>query len=495
MPMIQGTLPRSSEQGMNRMLPTTFRVFLFVVLASVACLATAQTANVYELNRQARTAYENKDYSSYVRVLEQMYELRPQNGDVMYKLAGAYALNNASQQAFDMLLRMVVMGLAYDVSSDADFSNLHDYQVYDYVAESLKSNFQPFGASEVAFVVDEKGLLGEGVAYDEKTGNFFISSVRKGKVIRIDKDGRAKDFIKPGQDGLWGAFGIKTDSERRHLWVASSAAPQFKNVKKADIGRAGLFKFDLDTGKLVDKYIIAPDGQPHLLGELVIASNGDVYASDSQTPMVFKLAHDSERVESLFKSDNLVNLQGIALGPREKYLFVADYQLGLFVADLEVQRIHKLAVPRDVNVGGIDGLYFHGEDQLIAIQNGIHPNRVVRFWVNDAFTGIVGTEPIESANSHFDDPTLGTFVNGDFYYVANSQWPLYGADGRVSDPDQLRALVVLKTPVAADAKPVGERIVPIPSNPNLMGPAGAPRGLAPDAGSEAQDAAKDEPDS
>lgn len=474
---------------MNRKLPTTIRVFLFVVLASVACVAAAQAANVYELNRQAHTAYENKNYPAYQRTLEQMYALRPQNADVMYKLAGAYALNNATQQAFDILLRILVMGLAYDVSDDADFNNLHEFQLYPYVAENLKNNFQPFGSSEVAFVVDEKGLLGESVAYDEKTGNFFISSVRKGKVIRIDKDGKADDFIKPGQDGLWGAFGIKTDSGRRHLWVASSAAPQFENVKATDIGRAGLFKFDLDSGKLVNKYIVVPDGQAHMLGELVIASNGDVYASDSHAPIVFRLAHDSDRVEELFRSGDFVNLQGIALGPQEKYLFVADYQLGLFVADLKEKRIHKLAVPRDVNVGGIDGLYFYGEDQLIAIQNGIRPNRVVRFWVNDAFTEIVGTEPIESANTHFDDPTLGTFIHEDFYYVANSQWPLYGPDGRVTDPDRLRALVVLKTPVAADAQPVGGRIVPLESDPSLMGPAGVPKGLAPPATDPAEEEA------
>jgi len=468
-------------------------MFCFVVLVIVlvgVVFTTAQAANVYNLRREARTAYEDRDFPSYVRVLEEMYSLRPQNGEVMYKLAGAYALNNASQQAFDILLRMVVMGLAHDMSEDPDFTSLHGFQVYDYVVQALNNNFLPFGASEVAFVVDEKGLLGESVAYDEKTGNFFISSVRKGKVIRIDKDGNAEDFIKSGQDGLWGAFGIKTDSERRHLWVASSAAPQVKDVKKTDIGRAGLFKFNLDSGELINKYIVTPDGDPHLLGELVIARNGDVYASDSETPMVFKLAHDSDQIESLFKSDNFVNLQGIALGPEEKHLFMADYQLGLFVADLDAERIRRLVVPRDVNVGGIDGLYFHGADQLIAIQNGIRPNRVVRFWVNDAFTEIVGTEPLESSNTHFDDPTLGTFINGDFYYVANSQWPLYDADGSVKDPNRLRALVILKTPVTTDAKPVGERMVPLKSDPKLMGPAGIPKGLIPEAAPETGDGAK-----
>jgi len=483
------------KQGMKRTLPAIFGTLLFVVLAGAAI--PVQASNIYELHRQARTAYEGHDYPAYLRTLEEMYALRPQNGDVMYKLAGAYALNSATQQAFDILLRMVVMGLAYDLSEDTDFTNLHDFQVYDHVAQSLKNNSQPFGASEVAFVVDQKGLLGESVAFDEKTESFFISSVRKGKVIRIDKDGKAEDFIKSGQDGLWGAFGIKTDSQRRHLWVASSAAPQFEDVKQTDIGRAGLFKFDLDSGELIQKYIVAPDGEPHLLGELVIASNGDVYASDSQTPIVFKLAHDSDHIEGLFKSGNFVNLQGIALGPQEKYLFLADYQLGLFAADLEAEKIRKLVVPRDVNVGGIDGLYFHGADQLVAIQNGIRPNRLVRFWVNDTFSEIVGTEPIESSNRHFDDPTLGTFVGGDFYYVANSQWPLYSADGSVKDPDRLRALVVLKAQIPSDATPAGERMVPIQQNPNLMGPAGAPKGLLPvtdPAKEEAPDLSEERPE-
>ena len=235
---------------------------MFAVLTVTA--VAAQTPNIYELNKQARAAYKSQDYPAYLRTLQQMYELRPQNGDVMYKLAGAYSLNGASQSAFDMLLRMVVMGLAYDLSEDADFAMLHDFQIYDYVAESLKNNSQPFGASEVAFVIDEKGLLGESVAYDEKTGSFFVSSVRHAKIIRVDKDGKTEDFIKSGQDGLWGAFGIRIDGARRHLWVASSAAREYADVKEADVGRAGLFKFDLDTGELLDKYFVPVDGQPHV---------------------------------------------------------------------------------------------------------------------------------------------------------------------------------------------------------------------------------------
>ena len=42
-----------------------------------------------------------------------------------------------------------------------------------------------------------------------------------------------------------------------------------------------------------------------------------------------------------------------------------------------------------------------------------------------------------------DEPTLGVVVDGDFYYVANSQYRHFAADG-TPDLEQLREPVVLR---------------------------------------------------
>jgi hypothetical protein len=77
------------------------------------------------------------------------------------------------------------------------------------------------------------------------------------------------------------------------------------------------------------------------------------------------------------------------------------------------------------------GMYFY-KNSLIAIQNGIRPHRVVRFFLNKNFDGVERAEIIEANNPLFNEPTLGVLVQGTFYYVANSQWGSFNKTARFS---------------------------------------------------------------
>jgi len=49
---------------------------------------------------------------------------------------------------------------------------------------------------EVAFRISEKDLIPEGIAYDATSRSFFVSSIHKNKIIRIDERNKVTDFIK-----------------------------------------------------------------------------------------------------------------------------------------------------------------------------------------------------------------------------------------------------------------------------------------------------------
>ena len=51
---------------------------------------------------------------------------------------------------------------------------------------------------------------------------------------------------------------------------------------------------------------------------------------------------------------------------------------------------------------------------------------------------------LERAHPRHLEPTLGVLVGRELYYIANSQWELFGQDGRVARPDSLRQPVVLR---------------------------------------------------
>lgn len=121
-------------------------------------------------------------------------------------------------------------------------------------------------------------------------------------------------------------------------------------------------------------------------------------------------------------------------------MYVADYSKGIFRVNMVTKQIVQLTPGDAVTLLGIDGLYYH-RGTLIAIQNGISPQRVVGFRFSgdriDQFT------TLEANHADFMEPTLGTIVGDEFYYVANSQWPLVN-EKAVLDEQKLTQPVVLK---------------------------------------------------
>jgi hypothetical protein len=77
---------------------------------------------------------------------------------------------------------------------------------------------------------------------------------------------------------------------------------------------------------------------------------------------------------------------------------------------------------------GIDGLYVHGDD-IVAIQNGTAPERVVEWTLDDRHARVVSEKIIERATPTLGDPTHGVIVGNDFYYIANSGWDKLSDDG------------------------------------------------------------------
>ena len=148
-------------------------------------------------------------------------------------------------------------------------------------------------------------------------------------------------------------------------------------------------------------------------------------------------------IERFVTSPLLLSAQGLALDSAERTLFVADYARGLLRVDLASREVRPLDAPDDVMALGIDGLYAVGPD-LIGVQNGNSPHRVVRLRLDADGQRIAGLEVLERAHPDYAEPTLGVVVGRDFYYVAASQWERFRDDGTVDAPETLRRPVILR---------------------------------------------------
>jgi hypothetical protein len=236
---------------------------------------------------------------------------------------------------------------------------------------------------------------------------------------------------------------MRVDAARRCLWVASAAVPQMLDYAPADSFRSGLFRFDLRSGTPTGRFPVADDGEPHALGDVIVSRAGDVYATDSRSPRLYRVRPGMDSLEVFLESPLLLSGQGLALGPGERYLYVADYARGILRVDLATRAIALVPTPDDVLALGIDGLYQVGS-ALIGIQNGITPHRVTRFTLDPTGTRITSGTVLERARPDYAEPTLGVVVNRELFYIANSQWERFQDDGGIDARAELQPPLVLR---------------------------------------------------
>ncbi len=403
---------------------------------------------VAELARDARASYDAGDKAAFLRAYEEIAARRPGDVFVLYNLACGQALNGQTDAAVGSLQQIAAHRTVADLDGDADFESIRQSEGYKRVRAEMAAlrNERIASGAVVAFTIPEKGLVPEGVAYDPVTKSFFVSSIRKRKILRIDAKGRVTEFVRSGEGGLRSAAGIAVDARRRSLWVASHAMKHMEGFRKGDPPAAALFEFDLDSGKPRRELRPPPSDPPAAFDDLTVAADGRVYVNDGRNPRVWTLAPGGRALELFVESDLLRGTQGLAVTPDGAGLYVSDYT-SLFRVDVASRRVTRLAVPADAALNGIDGLAY-ANGSLYAIQNGVEPNRVTRLDLGADGVTITGAKILVMNDPAFDEPTLGVVAEGALYFTANSQGGKFQNDRRPIAPDAMQDAVILKVPLS-----------------------------------------------
>lgn len=398
---------------------------------------------------QAGQAFETDRLDDWVAATEQLHELRPYNQDFMTHLVIGYARQENLSKAFEMMLHMQQQGLAQDWSGFEELAPLRPHRLYDHLTELMTEAGKPFGDFEVHATLPDGLAMPEGIALDAESDRIFVGSVRDGSILSSADGQEWERFAGPDQvEGLAAVFDLVVDSQRGHLWVATGMVGQFEGFDSERAGQTALLKLDLDSGELLADFQVSSSGTDHLLGSLVLAADGTVFAADTRNPIVFRLAPDGEALELFFGNQNFSSLRGLALSGDDSLLYMADYEQGIFVLATDgSNQGWKLAVPETLNEGGIDGLYWW-DDHLVAIQNGISPQRVLRLQLGPDGLGVVGVAPVLAALEAFDTPTFGAMDDHRLVLFSGSHWQYVDGRGRPRD-GQLPSVQILETDVGA----------------------------------------------
>jgi len=457
---------------MNR---SILALLLAVPMLSAAVAAPEpQRARFVDLFNQANEAHDAKDYARMEKLLREALAQRPFHPTALYNLAAAFALRGNRDDAVDTLRTLGRMGLVYEPDKDPDFASIRNDAGFGLVVSGMKGNRSPVGHPTIAFRLKNPSLVPEGMAYDENTNSYFVSSVRERRIQRV-KSEEEHDFVQPGAGGLWSALGMNADSKRRLLWVATAALPEMKDAEVSELGQSGLIAYDLDSGAPKKRLLLPADGAKHDLGDVIVTPDGAVYTTDSAGGVLYALNKAQDAFVALTKPGELASPQGLVLSRDKRLLFIADYSLGLFRYDLEDKKLRRMDVDREICVYGIDGLYRFDKD-LIAVQNGIRPHRIVRFRLERGGDRVVHAQVLAANRPEFEEPTLGVIVGKRFSFIANSQWDRFDKNHQLPPDDQLKQPMILRLTLVEEPNRFGDQgfgpsqSAPGPQSPGLQLP-------------------------
>lgn len=332
----------------------------------------------------------------------------------------------------------------HEVLGDSAVQRMQRAAVVANSVAALRAATEPVARSNTLATLRDSTMFPEGMDIDARTGNAYVASIRHRTVFEWRPDGNERTLLAPDRRDMGAIFGVRVDPRNDVLWVTTSSALQSEGAGASEAPIAALLQIRVADGAILHRWDVPAAPSGHILGDLAIAANGDVFVTDSRSPVVYRLRSGADTLESithpLFRS-----LQGVAPTPDGRAVYLADYSHGLLRLDLESGNVSVLAHEAFVSTLGLDGIASYG-GSIVAVQNGIAPARIVRYTLDAAGTRIMQSATLDR-NPLADEPTIGTVVNGAFVYVANSQWEKYSENGERIAARALTRPVLLRVPL------------------------------------------------
>jgi sugar lactone lactonase YvrE len=278
-----------------------------------------------------------------------------------------------------------------------------------------------------------KHRIVEGVASDGRT--IWVSSVLDRTILACRKSCRTMAVLPAGLH----PFAIAWDGSRKRLWVAADCPPGVKGITPCE--RGALIALD-KRGRIVTR--ISPRVGSFHPGD-VSASNGQIFVSDSQNGMVFRLTPNGRGLMAVVLPGVGKSGQGTALFEDGKTLLVADYSLGIGAVDLATWKRTLLPRQDGKPLRGVDGLIRCGSTYY-GIYNGAAPGLLLS--ITQTATGISFDQPLGEVT--LPDPTQIAYDGKRLLVVADSGWATLDKAGFVRS----QGTPIIAIPLSKDCKPI-----------------------------------------
>ena len=394
---------------------------------------------------RASTAFDAHDYATARREVDRAASAWPTQPAYVWGAAIAALLTSDTSALLARLDVYAALGLGRDLHADPRFAGLVKQRLFASVVARLDSNFAPIARSHVVASLSDSTFWPEGVDYDPRTHRYYIGSVRHRTIAEVVNGKVTRELWPREKAGIGAVLGVRVDTIRGVLWATLAGVPQMEGFTPADSSIAAIVRVRIADGAIERRWDLPPASSGHALGDVVLGPAGDVFVTDSNDPVLYRLRSGSDTLEAirhpLFRS-----LQGMAAPPDANVLYVADYSHGMLRVDLATGAVTRLDDAPSTTSLGCDGLAWY-DGSIVAVQNGVAPARIMRFVLDGAGTRIERAEVLDRNTVVADEPTIGTIVGGEFVYVANSQWEKFTESGARIPARRLTAPILLGVPL------------------------------------------------
>jgi len=212
----------------------------------------------------------------------------------------------------------------------------------------------------------------EGITYDKAADVFYLTSVRKGIIGRVTRQGNYTVLV--NDTTLQSSYGIKVHPDGKRLFVCNGDAKYSRySTPETYKKKAKLLSFDIATGKKlseVDLGALVPG--KHFPNDLAFDDQGNAYITDSYAHTIYKVTPDGK--SSVFSQHTLfvtegIGINGIVYHP-DGYLLVNSTNTGC---------LYKVPINNPTAVSkvkleqyflGADGMVLNDAKSVVMVVNG-----------------------------------------------------------------------------------------------------------------------------
>jgi len=280
----------------------------------------------------------------------------------------------------------------------------------------MTKNGVPAGRIARVIRLDRDDLDPEGIATIGQ--EWILGSMANGSLYRVNASGATR-LIWREPAAKRRVFGVRHDPQRDLVWACSNG-PDDRHAQPQ------LLRIELEP-LAVARYTV-PD--PYALcNDIALLPDGAVAMSDSQRGAIWQLTMNGQW-RTLAAAGSLGYPNGLTYLPEAQRLVVADLR-GLWTIDLAQPRLVGIAAQATF-VGGVDGLYAVGTE-LVAIQNGLRPHRVLRIALSPDARQATRVTVISSNMPELATMTTAALRGGDITVLAGSQLVQLVSSGSADD--------------------------------------------------------------